>query len=143
MRRPKAQHPTHYVNLSRELARICPCKETHASTFEGQGATPDSRKENPMAYRTMIVLAATAAIGVASFSSDAFAWRGGVGYHGGAGWRGGAGWHGAYARPGWRPGVGAAVGAAAVGAAAVGAAAASPYYYNRAACGYYPNPPCY
>ncbi len=32
---------------------------------------------------------------------------------------------------------GAGVGAAAVGAAAVGA-----HYYNSAACGYYPNPPC-
>jgi len=29
------------------------------------------------------------------------------------------------------------------GAAAVGAAAYGTHYYNRAACGYYPNPPCY
>jgi hypothetical protein len=102
-----------------------------------------------MAYRTIIVLAATAVLGVASFSSDAFAWRGGVGgrggvgYHGGA-WRGGVG-HGAYARRGWGPGVGVGVGvgAAALGAAAVGAAVASPYYYNSAACGYYPYPACY
>jgi hypothetical protein len=34
------------------------------------------------------------------------------------------------------------VGAAAVGAAALGAAAAGSYY-NSAACGDYPNPPCY
>ena len=110
-----------------------------------------------MAYRTMIVLAATAALGVASFSTSALAWRGGVGgvhagvgwhgagvYRGGAGWRGGPGWHGAYARRGWGPGwgVAAGVGAAALGAAAIGAAA-SPYYYNSAACGYYPYPPCY
>jgi hypothetical protein len=100
-----------------------------------------------MAYRTIIVLAATAVLGVASFSGDAFAWRGGVGgrggvgYHGGA-WRGGVG-HGAYARRGWGPGVGVGLGAAALGAAAVGAAVASPYYYNSAACGYYPYPACY
>jgi hypothetical protein len=106
-----------------------------------------------MAYRTMIVLAATAAIGVASFSSTAFAFRGGGGFHGGVGrggvgvhggiYRGGVG-HGAYARRGWGPGwgVGAAVGAAALGAAAIGAAT-SPYYYNSAACGYYPYPACY
>jgi len=104
-----------------------------------------------MAHRGIIALAAIAALGVASFSSDAFAWRGGgvgrggVGWHGGAGWHGRAGWRGAYARPGWRPGVGVGVGvgAAALGAAAIGAAAASPYYYNSAACGYYPYPACY
>ena len=38
---------------------------------------------------------------------------------------------------------GAAAGAAAVGAAAVGSLAAGAYHYNRAACGYYPYPPCY
>jgi hypothetical protein len=37
-----------------------------------------------------------------------------------------------------RRGVGVGIGAAAVGAAVV-----APHYYNRAACGYYPNPPCY
>jgi hypothetical protein len=109
-----------------------------------------------MAYRTIIVLAATAALGVASFSSDALAWRGGagrvgvgrggVGFHGGA-WRGGVG-HGVYAGRRWGPGwgVAAGVGAAAVGAAAIGAAATAPYYnnyYNSAACGYYPYPACY
>ena len=103
-----------------------------------------------MAYRTVIILAATAALGVASFSSDAFAFRGGAGVRGGVGgrgggvYRGGAG-HGAYARRGWGPGVGVGVGvgAAALGAAAVGAAVASPYYYNSAACGYYPYRACY
>jgi hypothetical protein len=96
-----------------------------------------------MAYRTIIVLAATAVLGVASFSSDAFAWRGGVGGRGGV-YRGGVG-HGAYAGRRWGPGVGVGVGvgAAALGAAAVGAAVASPYYYNSAACGYYPYPACY
>jgi hypothetical protein len=29
-----------------------------------------------------------------------------------------------------------------IGAAAVGAAIVAPRYYNSAACGYYPNPPC-
>jgi hypothetical protein len=91
-----------------------------------------------MTHRTTIVLAAIAALGVASFSSDALAWRGGGVGRGGVGWHGGV--RGAYARPGWRPGVGVAVG---VGAAAVGAAAAAPYYYNSAACGYYPYPACY
>ena len=116
-----------------------------------------------MAHRTTIALAAIAAIGVASFSSEALAWRGGgagfhggVGYHGagvyhgGAGYRGagavyhGNAWHGGYAHRGWGPGwgVAAGVGAAALGAAAIGAAA-SPYYYNSAACGYYPYPACY
>src|SRR6266566_2620734 len=51
-------------------------------------------------------------------------------------------WHRPYvARGAWYRG--AAVGAAAVGAAAVGAAAAGAYPYYGAACGYYPNPPCY
>jgi hypothetical protein len=58
-------------------------------------------------------------------------------YHGGV-YRGGI-YRGGYG--GWRPGVAAGVGAAAVGAAAIGAAAAGPYY-NSAACGYYPYPPC-
>jgi hypothetical protein len=103
-----------------------------------------------MALRTTIALAAVAAIGVASFSSQALAWRGGVGRVGGV--HAGVGWHGAgvyrggagYARRGWGPGwgVAAGVGAAALGAAAIGAAA-SPYYYNSAACGYYPYPPSY
>ena len=109
-----------------------------------------------MAHRTTIALAAIAAIGVAGFSSEASAYRAGVGgFHGGVGYRGagavyhgnawhGGAWHGAYARRGWGPGwgVAAGVGAAALGAAAIGAAA-SPYYYNSAACGYYPYPPCY
>ena len=85
-----------------------------------------------------IVAAAALALGLASLSTEALAFRGGArgAYHGGR-----YGYHGGYAyrRGYWRPGVG--VGAAAAGAA-VGAAAAGSYY-NRAACGYYPNPPCY
>jgi hypothetical protein len=104
-----------------------------------------------VSYRTLISLAATAIVGMACVSTDAFAAyrgvRGGV-YHGGV-------HRGAYVRPGVgigvRPGVG--VGAAAVGAAAVGAAAydvsiagaaygayqPSNYgYHYTAGCGYYP-----
>jgi hypothetical protein len=115
------------------------CSQKYArGTFPGQAVKLEPRKGHFMAHRTTIVLAAIAAIGVASFSSDAFAWRGGGVGRGGVGWHGGA--RGAYARPGWRPGVGVAVG---VGAAAVGAAVAAPYYYNSAACGYYPYPACY
>ncbi len=51
-------------------------------------------------------------------------------------------WHRPYvARGAWYRG--AAVGAAAVGGAALGAAAAGAYSGYGAACGYYPNPPCY
>ena len=87
-----------------------------------------------MSRRTLISLAATVIVGIvciATISTDAFAYRRGVGvgragvYHGGV-------YRGAAVRRG------AAVG---VGAAAVGAAAAGAYYAPR--CGYYPNPPCY
>ena len=97
-----------------------------------------------MSSRTLIAAAAALVVGVASLSTDALAFRGGargVGHVGHYGNRGRYGYHGGYAyRRGWRPGVG--VGAAAVGAAALGAAAAGSYY-NSAACGDYPNPPCY
>ena len=92
-----------------------------------------------MSRRTLISLAATAIVGIvciAAISTDAFAYRRGVGvgragvYHGGV-YRGGV-YRGAAVRRG------VAVG---VGAAAVGAAAAGAYYAPR--CGYYPNPPCY
>src|SRR5580704_3112657 len=87
-------------------------------------------KGKPMSYRTITTIAAASILCVACFATEAMAYRGGGarvgGYHGGA-----------YVRRG----VGAAV-----GAAAVGAAVAAPYYnggyYNSAACGYYPNPPC-
>lgn len=92
-----------------------------------------------MSRRTLISLAASGIVGIAcaaTISTDAFAYRRGVGvgrvgvgragvYHGGV-------YRGAAVRRG------VAVG---VGAAAVGAAAAGAYYAPR--CGYYPNPPCY
>jgi hypothetical protein len=87
-----------------------------------------------MSRRTIVWLAASVIIGIAciaTISTDAFAYRRGVGvgragvYHGGV-------YRGAAVRRG------VAVG---VGAAAVGAAAAGAYYAPR--CGYYPNPPCY
>jgi hypothetical protein len=89
------------------------------------------------------------ATGPASLFIDWFAARGyggrgfvAGGYHGG-------GWHGAwYGHP---AGIGVGAAAVGLGAAAVGAAAASAYYHPyaypyappRAACGYYPYPPCY
>jgi hypothetical protein len=84
-----------------------------------------------MSYRTVISIAAAAMLGIACVSTEALAYRGGVragGVHVGGAYRG------AYARRG--VGVG-------IGAAAVGAAVLAPHYYNRAACGYYPYPPCY
>lgn len=88
-----------------------------------------------MSYRTVISIAVAAILGIACVSTDALAYRGGVRVGGarvGGVYRGGA-YRGAYVRRG--VGVG-------IGAAAVGAAVAAPYY-NRAACGYYPYPPCY
>ena len=88
-----------------------------------------------MSYRNVISIAVAAILGIACVSTDALAYRGGVRVGGarvGGVYRGGA-YRGAYVRRG--VGVG-------IGAAAVGAAVAAPYY-NRAACGYYPYPPCY
>jgi hypothetical protein len=131
-----------------------------------RGSAGESEKGNPMQYRTIVVIAASTILGLACVSNDALArgFHGGFhagGFHAG-GFHGGrvAGYHGGVYRGGvyrggvyrggvyggWRPGVAAGVGAAAVGAAAVGAAAAGSYYnnyYNSAACGYYPYPPCY
>jgi hypothetical protein len=107
-----------------------------------------------MSRRTLISLAASVIVGIAciaTISTDAFAYRRGIGvarggvYHGGVA-RGGV-YRGGVARAGvYRGGVyrgapvarGVAIG---VGAAAVGAAAAGAYYAPR--CGYYPYPPCY
>ena len=93
-----------------------------------------------MSYRTVISIAAAAILGIAFVSTDALAYRGGVrvgGVHAGGvrvgGVHRGGAYRGAYVRPGVAVGVGAAV----------GAAVAAPYLYNRAACGYYPYPPCY
>jgi len=88
-----------------------------------------------MSRRTLVSLSASVIVGVAclaTVSTDAFAYRRGVGvgragvYHGGV-YRGAA----------VRRGVAVGVGAAAVGAAAVGAAAAAGAYY---APGYYGAP---
>jgi hypothetical protein len=89
-----------------------------------------------MSYRTIASIAAAAILGIACVSTDAMAYRGGYrggGVRVGGVYRGGA-YRGAYVRRG--VGVG-------IGAAAVGAAVAAPIYYNRAACGYQPYPPCY
>jgi hypothetical protein len=90
-----------------------------------------------MSHRSTFSVAASIIIGiacVATVTTDAFAYRRGVGragvYHGGV-YRGSV-YRGAAVRRG------VAVG---VGAAAVGAAAAGAYYAPR--CGYYPYPPCY
>jgi hypothetical protein len=86
-----------------------------------------------MSRRTIVSLAASVIIGIAcivTISTDAFAYRRGVGvgragvYHGGV-YRGAA----------VRRGVAVGVGAAAIGAGAAGA-------YGAYRCGYYPNPPC-
>ena len=90
-----------------------------------------------MSRRTIVLLTASVIIGiacVATVSTDAFAYRGGVGvgragvHHGGV-YRGGV-----YRGAAVRRGVAVGVGAAAVGAATYGA-------YAR--CGYSPYPPCY
>jgi hypothetical protein len=92
-----------------------------------------------MPRRTTASLAASIIIGIActaTISTDAFAYRRGVGvgragvYHGGV-YRGGV-----YRGAAVRRGVAVGVGAAAVGAAAAGA-------YGARRCGYYPYPPCY
>jgi hypothetical protein len=94
-----------------------------------------------VSYRPAICIAVAAILCIACISTDALAYRGGGrvagvragGVHAGGVYRGGT-FRGAYVRRG--VGVG-------IGAAAVGAAVIAPRYYNRAPCGYYPNPPCY
>src|ERR1700716_2455106 len=97
------------------------------------------RKDLIMSRRTLISLAASVIVGIAciaTISTDAFAYRRGVGvgragvYHGGV-YRGGV-----YRGAAVRRGVAVGVGAAAVGAAAAGA-------YGAYRCGYYPYRPCY
>ena len=92
-----------------------------------------------MSRRTIVSVVVSAVLGLAclaTISTDASAFRRGVGvgragvYHGGV-YRGGV-----YRGVAVRRGVAVGVGAAAVGAAAAGA-----YYAPR--CGYYPYPPCY
>jgi hypothetical protein len=91
-----------------------------------------------MSRRTLISLAASVIVGIAciaTISTDAFAYRRGVGvgranvYHGGV-YRGGV-----YRGAAVRRGVAVGVGAAAVGAGAAGA-------YGAYRCGYYPYRPC-
>ncbi len=94
-----------------------------------------------MSRRTILSLVASVILGigfVGTVSTDASAYRRGVGVYRGGVYRGG------YYR-GVRPGVavGIGVGAAAVGAAAAGAYYAPSYYARPVACGYYPYPPCY
>ena len=96
-----------------------------------------------MSRRIIFSLAASAIIGIgclATISTDAFAYRAGVGragvyrggVHRGAVYRGGV-----YRGAAVRRGVAVGVGAAAVGAyGAYGA-------YNARRCGYYPYGPCY
>lgn len=95
-----------------------------------------------MSRRTLISLAASAIVGIvciATISTDAFAYRRGVGvgrvgvHHGGV-YRGGV-----YRGAAVRRGVAVGVGAAAVGAAAYGAYGS----YSAPGCGYYPYGPCY
>jgi hypothetical protein len=81
-----------------------------------------------MSRRTIIYLAAAAAIGVSSIATDAFAWRGG-GFRAGVVRVGGVYHGGIYRRAYVRRGVGVAV--------------AAPYYYGRPTCGYYPYSSCY
>ena len=97
-----------------------------------------------MPRRTIVSLAASIIIGIAciaTISTDASAYRRGVGvgrarvYHGGV-YRGGVYRGGVYRGAAVRRGVAVGVGAAAVGAAAAGA-------YGARRCGYYPYPPCY
>ncbi len=95
-----------------------------------------------MPRRTIVSLTASAIIAIAciaTVSTDAFAYRRGVGvgragvHHGGV-YRGGV-----YRGAAVRRGVAVGVGAAAVGAAADGAYGA----YGSRRCGYEPYPPCY
>jgi hypothetical protein len=91
-----------------------------------------------MSRRNLILLAASTIVGIAciaTISTDAFAYRRGVGV-------GRAGvYHGGVARAGVYRGAPVARGVAVgVGAAAIGAGAAGAYGAYR--CGYYPNPPC-
>jgi hypothetical protein len=98
-----------------------------------------------MSRRTIFSLTASVIIGIAcivTVSTDAFAYRRGVGvgvgragvYHGGV-YRGGV-----YRGAAVRRGVAVGVGAAAAGAAAYGAYGA---YGGYRRCGYEPYPPCY
>jgi hypothetical protein len=92
-----------------------------------------------MSRRTIVSLAASVIIGIASIatvSTDAFAYRRGVGVGRAGVHHGGVHHGGVYRGAAVRRGVAVGVGAAAVGAAAAGA-------YGASRCGYYPYQPCY
>ena len=92
-----------------------------------------------MSRRTLMSLAASAIVGIvliATISTDAFAYRRGVGVGRVGVGRVGVYRGGVYRGAPVRRGVAVGVGAAAVGAAAAGA-------YGAQRCGYYPYPPCY
>jgi hypothetical protein len=97
-----------------------------------------------MSRRALISLATSIVVGItciATISTDAFAYRRGVGVGRVGVGRVGVGRVGVYRGGVYRGAAvrrGVAVG---VGAAAVGAAAAGAYYAPR--CGYYPYQPCY
>ena len=95
-----------------------------------------------MSSRFIVSLAASVIVSIvciATISTDAFAYRRGVGvgrvgvYHGGV-YRGAAVRRGVYRSAAVRRGVAVGVGAAAVGAAGA---------YGAYRCGYYPYRPCY
>jgi hypothetical protein len=111
--------------------------------FGGSIRTRQSAKGLAVSGRPLILLAASLLVGIASvvtISTDAAAYRRGVGvgragvYHG-AVYRGGVYRRGIYRGAAVRRGV------AVVGATAVGAAAAGAYHAPR--CGFLPLPPCY
>src|SRR5712691_4227400 len=92
------------------------------------------RKGLVMSSRIIVSLAASVIVGIAciaTISTDAFAYRRGVGVGRVGVYRGGV-----YRGAAVRRGVAVGVGAAAVGAAAAGA-------YGAYRCGYYPYRPCY
>ena len=109
------------------LLRHDPSQEDFGSEYE----LISLRKGLIMSRRTLVSLAASVIVGIAciaTISTDAFAYRRGIG----------VGRAGVYRGAAVRRGV--AVG---VGAAAVGAAAGAYGAYGAQRCGYYPYPPCY
>jgi len=97
-------------------------------------------KGSVMSSRIIVSLAASVIVSfvcIATISTDAFAWRRGVGVGRVGGYHSGIYRGGVYRGAAYRRGVAVGVGAAAVG----GAAAAGAYGAYR--CGYYPYQPCY
>jgi hypothetical protein len=97
------------------------------------------RKGLVMSSRIIVSLAASVIVSIvclATISTDAFAYRRGVGVGRVGGYHGGVYRGGVYRGAAVRRGVAVGVGAAAVGATAAGA-------YGAYRCGYYHNQPCY